>query len=100
MLKPSLLIATLGLTALFTGCGPEESVTPEASQYAVGGGTTTPPCAGTPEACGVPGASRTLTIEPCAGTPEACAEQERIRLLTTVPCAGTPEACGIPENPK
>ena len=72
MLKPCLLIATLGLTILATGCGPEELVTAAS--------TTTEPCAGTPEACAEQERQRrlaALSTEPCAGTPEACAELER-----------------------
>jgi hypothetical protein len=105
MLKPCLLVATLGLTVLATGCGPEEVVTT--------GTSTTPPCGGTPEACAELEKARQLVIsttppgtptEPCAGTPEACAELEKARQLvittttpgpTTPPCAGTPEACGV-----
>jgi hypothetical protein len=71
MLKPCLLLATLGLTVLATGCGPEELVTAAS--------TTTEPCAGTPEACAELERQKglaTFPTEPCAGTPEACAKQE------------------------
>ncbi len=94
MLKPCLLLATLGLTFLATGCGPEELVT--SASY------TTEPCAGTPEACAEQERRKQLgvvTTEPCAGTPEACAELERQRrgaTFPTEPCGGTPEACGVP----
>ena len=71
MLKSALLLATLGLTALITGCGPEEVATTDD------------------------------TTLPCGGTPEACAELERNRQQLNTdpwPCAGTPEACGELES--
>ncbi len=95
MLKPCLLLATLGLTVFATGCGPEELVTAAA--------TTTPaptePCAGTPEACAELERQKraaTFPTEPCGGTPEACAElerQKRAAAFPTEPCGGTLEAC-------